>query len=172
MRTPGGIICGLLAVIFLLPLSAISQQETRISDLEWMIGDWRAVEKSGGTESVVRLSVREADNHQAILYRVWIESKRGRVPKYNGMYYWHPKENTFKLLQVDNEGKVTEGTYEQTGNRVVQLVKTISDKTEVELRSEWEIMPKEFHFVGQFRPAGTTEWKPALDVTYSRMPAD
>ena len=157
----------MICIGVLAAFSAQAQEETKISDLEWMVGDWRAVDKSDQT--VVRLNVHEAENHQAIVFRVWTESKGRRTPKYNGMYYWHPQEKTYKLLQVDDKGNVAEGTYEQTGNRVVQLVKVASEKGDVEIRSEWEIRPKEFHFVGQFRPAGKGEWQPALDITYSRM---
>ncbi len=159
---------GVLCLLLLITL-ARAQEETRISDLEWMVGDWIAIEKSGGVETTVRLDVREADNHQALLYRAWTDSKGRRTPKYNGMYYWQPQEKTYKVLQIDNNGNVAEGTYEQTGNRVVQLLKVVSEKGDYELRSEWEIRPKEFHFVAQYRAAGKTEWQPAVDTTYTRM---
>ncbi len=164
--------CRVVCILLLATFTAKAQDETKIADLEWMVGDWRAVEKSAGVETVLHLSVRESDNHQSILYRAWIESKGRHIPKYNGMYYWHPRENTYKLFQVDSDGSVAEGTYEQIGNRVVQVMKTTSEKTEMESRSEWEIRPREFHFVGAVRPAGKTEWKPSVDLTYSRMPAD
>ena len=159
-----------MVCLLLLATFASAQQESKVRDLQWMIGEWRAVEKSDGNETIVHMKVHEAENHQAILYDVWFEEKGQRTPQYTGMYYWSPQEKTYKVLQVDSKGTVGEGTYQQTGNRVVQLVKTASDHGSMELRSEWEIRPREFHFVAQFRPEGQTEWKPALEITYSRVP--
>lgn len=163
-------VCLILTVV-----GARSQQEVaaldhpKIDELLWMAGEWRAVEKTDGKELVVRLSARKSENGQALLYYVWFESGDKKTPRYNGMYYWDPAEKTFKMLQVNADGNVAQGTLEQSGNRVTQTVKTVTSDSSFELKSEWEIRPREFRFVGQFRPAGKAEWAPAVDVTYSRM---
>lgn len=147
-----------------------AEDAPQIDQLLWMVGDWEAVEKAdNGDNSTVHLKVRKSDNQQAMLYDVTVESHGKTKPKYTGMYYWHPTEKTFKVVQVDDGGNIGEGRLEQTGNRVQQLVKVASGKGDFELKSEWEIRPREFEFVAQIRPVGTTEWKPALDVTYSRV---
>jgi hypothetical protein len=164
----------LLTVLLLATLTPAQQKPAaepapQIDQLLWMVGDWQTTEKSDAGDLLVHLSAHKSENQQAILYYVWFEKDGKITPQYNGMYYWHPGEKTFKVLQVDSHGAVGEGTYEQTGNRVTQLVKTVSDKGSMELKSEWEIRPREFHFVAQFRTEGKTDWAPALDITYTRM---
>jgi hypothetical protein len=164
-----------VAGIVLLSLCALAQQvptaqePPKIDQLLWMVGEWKTVEHDNGKDLLVRMSVKKSENGQALLFYVWFEADGKVTPKYNGMYYWDPGAKTYKLLQVSNDGTVGEGTYEQTGNRVQQLVKTTSDKGSMEVKSEWEIRPREFHFVALFRPDGKTEWAPAVDATYTRM---
>lgn len=168
----GALMCGLMLTSLSVPAQekVAEQDGPKIGELLWMVGEWQAMDKSDdGSELVVRLSAKEAENHQAILFHVWFESKGHSTPKYEGMYYWNPAEKTYKLLQVNSDGNVAEGTYEQKGNRATELVKTVTGDTSFELKSDWEIRPREFHFVGQFRPAGKTEWVPAVEETYSRI---
>jgi len=165
-----------LLFLLLTSLSALAQapaappEEPKIAELDWMVGDWQAVDKSdSGGELLIHLSARRSDNQQALLYHVTLESKGRTTPKYDGVYYWNPAEKTYKLLQVSDEGIVSEGTLQQTGNRITQLVRGVTADRSFELKSDWEIRPREFHFVAQFRPEGKAEWTPAVDLTYSRV---
>jgi hypothetical protein len=143
--------------------------EPQIKQLAWMVGDWQTVEKSDKGDLIVHLTAKESENHQAMMFYISTEKDGQVTPKYNGMYYWDPEQKTFKIVELDNNGDVAAGTYEQTGNRVVQLVKVVSKNGDFELKSDWEIRPREFHFVGQYRAAGKADWVAAVDQTYSRV---
>lgn len=150
-------------------LFAQTSEEPQIKELAWMVGDWQTIEKSDKGDLIVHLTAKESENHQAMMFYISVEKDGQVTPKYNGMYYWNPEEKAFKILELDSNGDVAVGTYEQTGNRVVQLVKVTSKNGDFELKSEWEIRPREFHFIGQYRGAGKTDWLPAVDQTYSRV---
>ncbi len=72
--------------------AAAKEELPKIEQLQWMVGEWQTHED----DLLVRMSVRKSENGQAILYKVWFEQDGKSTQQYNGMYYWHPGEKTFK----------------------------------------------------------------------------
>jgi hypothetical protein len=104
---------------------------------------------------------------------VEFEKDGKRNPKYEGMYYWHPGKNEIVMTQINEQANLAEGTYTPAGvSEADQLVKVMAKDTTFELKSHYVIEKDSFHFTGQFRPAGKTEWVPAVDVVYRRVAAE
>ncbi len=146
-----------------------AEASPELEPLQWMVGNWKAIHGTGKDATTVYLHARLAPHGQAILFDVEFLKDGKLLPRYTGMYYWHPAEKTFGLFQVSAEGGVLNGRYKQTGNTAEQLATTITATGNMQLRSQYDIHPDSFHFVAQFKPEGEEKWAPALDITYERV---
>ena len=146
-----------------------SESSPELKPLLWMVGDWKAVHGTGKDATTVYLHARLAPNGQAILFDVEFSKDGKLVPRYTGMYYWHPAEKTFGLFQVSAEGAVLNGRFKQTGDTAEQLATVVTANGSMQLRSQYQIRPDSFHFVADFKTDKEEKWAPALDITYERV---
>ncbi len=146
-----------------------AEASPELKPLLWMVGNWKAVHGPGKDATTVYLHARLAPTGQAILYDMEFLKEGKLVPRYTGMYYWHPVEKTFAMFQIARDGGVQNGRYKQSGDTAEQLATTVTASGSVQLRSQWDIHSDSFHFVAQFKPENEEKWMPALDITYERV---
>jgi hypothetical protein len=166
-----------LLAVFLLGTLPMMEAQTPTSNehlqpILWMVGNWQGIEKGSSGDLKVLLSARLSPNGQVLLFHVEFEKDGKLRPKYQGMYYWHPGKNKIVLTQISEEANLAEGTYTPTGQAEAdQLMQVTAATTTFELKSHYVVEKESFHFVGQFRPAGKSDWVPAVDVVYRRVNA-
>jgi hypothetical protein len=167
-----------LLAVLALAISSIGLAQTpapneHLKPIVWMAGNWEGIEKGTNGDLKVLLSAKLSPNGQALLFHVDLEKDGKKRPKYEGMYYWHPGKNEIVITQINEQANLAEGTYTPVGNSEAdQYVKVMTGETNFELKSHYVVEKDSLHFVGQFRPAGKTDWIPAVDVFYRRVAAD
>jgi hypothetical protein len=144
--------------------------EDRLAPLAWLVGGtWTAetTPPSGGSVTV-EATFTWAPHRQALTYSLLKRSANGVQPGLVGLCGWHPAKKALVLLEIGENGNLTEGTLRADGARI-SYDETIyaGDGSALPVRAE-AIRESDDRFVFRAYVEKDGAWTRAFEALYRR----
>lgn len=100
--------------------SKAASSENPLDEIAWLVGGtWVAESKTPEASPVTTEAAFDWASHKkAILYSIVRKYENKTVPTLEGVCAWHPGKKQLVLLEVDNEGNLTESIVTVYGTKV------------------------------------------------------